>query len=505
MIQKFKIGICTFSYGGNGGISSEVPDIREWIVPLVAETAADDRISDVRMWNLSDTPITMTRNRAVVQARQHGIDILVMVDSDMKPDINFGSDPTARKFFTSSLDFLIDHYHKGPVVIGVPYCGPPPNECVYVFRWNSFQSEHPNPDFQLEMYDRHTAVKMAGIQECAALPTGLIMYDMRCFELTEPKQEGDHPWFYYEWKDRFASEKASTEDVTNTRDISLVGVQKLGYNPVFCNWDAWAGHWKPKCVGKPSFVEAASVCSKLRESWQAGYNSAERIVELRPSVRFPAPINQDAWGTASPGKNHHLDGFNSLGMDLPELDARGIEAMLTDVHEHCPPRPTHTGYLRPLRIVEIGSWAGRSAIIMARHAESLKRQARVFCVDHWNGNVHDDGCKKHDGSKDPYSVFLDNTSGYRSANAQSVIIPIRSDSKSAADGELDRSVEIDMVYIDAEHDYDSVKSDIQTWKARRPTYIGGHDWGLESVRKAVADCGITPKVIGNVWWARLLP
>ena len=35
MIQKFSVGFCTFSYGGNGGISSEVPDIREWMVPLV--------------------------------------------------------------------------------------------------------------------------------------------------------------------------------------------------------------------------------------------------------------------------------------------------------------------------------------------------------------------------------------------------------------------------------------------------------------------------------------
>ena len=294
MIQKFNVGICTFSYGGNGGISSEHPDIREWMIPLVAEASKDERIGSLRVWNLSDTPITMTRNRAVLQAREHGVDVLVMVDSDMKPDMLWGQDEAAKQFFPSSFDFLVNHYHKGPCVIGAPYCGPPPVECVYVFRWQSMQSLHPNPDFQLEMYDRHTAVKLAGIQECAALPTGLIMYDMRAFELTEPKTAEDRPWFYYEWKDMFCAEKASTEDVTQTRDLSLVGTQKLGYNPVYCNWDAWAGHWKPKCVGKPQFIDASQVAQKMRQSFEANVDSSVKLVDLKAPQdilrRLPASV-----------------------------------------------------------------------------------------------------------------------------------------------------------------------------------------------------------------------
>jgi hypothetical protein len=281
MQQKFNVGICTFSYGGNGGISSEVPDIREWMVPLVTDASKDERIGTIRVWNLSDTPITMTRNRAVLMARQCDVDVLVMVDSDMKPDLLVGMDPAAKPFFQSSFDFLVQHYPKGPCVIGAPYCGPPPHECVYVFRWQTMQSHNPNPDFQLEMVDRHTAVKLAGVQECAALPTGLIMYDMRAFALTEPQSDADKPWFYYEWKDRYAADKASTEDVTMTRDLSLVGTQKLGYNPVFCNWDAWAGHWKPKCVGKPQFIEAANIAAKMRQSFEANVDPNVRIVDLK--------------------------------------------------------------------------------------------------------------------------------------------------------------------------------------------------------------------------------
>ena len=283
MDQKFNVGFAHFAYGGNGGISSETPDIREWQVPLVAEASRDPRVGNIRIWNISDTPITMSRNRSVLMAREYGVDVLVMVDSDMKPDLLLGQDTNAKPFFQSSFDFLVNHYAKGPCVIGAPYCGPPPHECVYVFEWRNMRNESPNPDFQLKMYERQTAAKMSGIQECAALPTGLIMYDMRAFELTEPKGSDDHPWFYYEWSNKYAAEKASTEDVTMTRDLSLVGVEKLGYNPVFCNWDAWAGHYKPLVVSKPQFIDAKDISKKLKQSWEANYDKDVKLVDLKPN------------------------------------------------------------------------------------------------------------------------------------------------------------------------------------------------------------------------------
>ena len=143
MQQKFNVGFVTFSYGGNGGISSEVPNIREWMVPLVTNASKDPRIGQIRVWNLADTPITMTRNRAVIQARETGVDVLVMIDSDMFPDMQAGQ-PDAKPFFESSFDFLVNHYPNGPVVIGAPYCGPPPVECVYVFRWQNPRVRSPS-------------------------------------------------------------------------------------------------------------------------------------------------------------------------------------------------------------------------------------------------------------------------------------------------------------------------------------------------------------------------
>ncbi len=463
MQQKFNIGLVTFSYGGNGGISSEVPDIREWMTPLVVDLSKDPRVDQIRIWNLADTPITMTRNRAVLQARQYNVDVLVMVDSDMKPDLNNGQ-PDAKPFFQSSFDFLVKHYPKGPCVIGAPYCGPPPMECVYVFRWNNMTSESPNPDFQLEMYDRHTAVKLAGIQECAALPTGLIMYDMRAFDVTEPKGATDKPWFYYEWKDKYAADKASTEDVTMTRDLSLVGTQKLGYNPVFCNWDSWAGHWKPKCVGKPQVITAEGVSNKMKQCWEANVEGGVKLVDFQSPVPIRLPQRQE---------------FDSMGMDLPEKDAAALEEMV---------KQFTVKHARPPHVCEVGSWAGRSAIIMA------KAGAKVTCIDTWEGSRNDLGCKAYDGSRGtPLEVFLRNTAGY------------------AIDHVVGRSPDIaatfpdgkfDIVYIDAEHDEESVAADIRAWRSKARYLLSGHDYFVfHGVEQAVRGNGLKPTVTGNVWVA----
>jgi hypothetical protein len=457
MQQKFNVGIVTFSYGGNGGISSEHPDIREWMTPLVANLAKDSRVDQIRIWNLADTPITMTRNRAVLQARQHGVDVLVMIDSDMKPDMYAGQ-PDAKPFFDTSFDFLVNHYHKGPCVIGAPYCGPPPHECVYVFKWENQRSNASYADFQLKMYERSEATRLAGIQECAALPTGLIMYDMRAFEITEPKTASDNPWFFYEWKDKYAAEKASTEDVTMTRDLSLAGVQKLGYNPVYCNWDAWAGHWKPLCVGKPIMIDAKGVSKKLLDAAKDGCESGVRLVDLSA-------------GKAEP--------FISMGMDLPAGDQAAIANMVhafTRKHGHAP------------KVCEVGSWAGRSAILMAQAG------ATVTCVDTWEGSENDEGCKHYDRSHgSPLEVFLKNTKG--------LTITAHAARSPEAAAKFD-DAEFDIVYIDAEHDYASVLADIKAWKPKAKRWIAGHDYhSFPDVARAVKDAGLVPQVEGNVWIA----
>jgi len=322
----------TFPYGGNGGAPSTFPETVEWIARTAAKAKSDERVQAVFGYQAADTPITMTRNAAVVEARKRGVDVIVMVDSDVYPDyeLDHHHDKSQVPFWDAAFNFLYEHWHKGPVVIGAPYCGPPPFENVYVFDWQSFRNDDPSLNFKLGPYTREHAAQMAGIQPCGALPTGLIMFDVRAFDLTEPdpgdftvrmerwladfqgqtlssgmiaqisqrcateRFAAEHSWFYYEYERDpatgkcFQDRKASTEDVTATRDIGLVGQLKLGYNPIHCAWSSWAGHVKPITVGKPIVMRHDDVAQVYRRAVENGVESNRVSVDVEQLIKSVA-------------------------------------------------------------------------------------------------------------------------------------------------------------------------------------------------------------------------
>lgn len=303
--RTFKLAIAGFPYGGNGGSSSEHPAVGRYFTEVVTKAQKDPRIKGIQELEHCDTPITMNRNACVLAAREAQADFLLMIDSDMQPDCELGEDPEAKPFWDTSIDFCIEHYDEGPNVVCAPYCGPPPNENVYVFYWNIMEDGCKNAKWKMEQYDRQTASRMVGIQPCAAQPTGLILFDMRAFDLTDPKDYYlylrnekkldaelaklyTHPWFYYEYKDIYCAEKSSTEDVTATRDISFHGLNRFGREIIFCNWDAWAGHVKSKVVRKPRPLDARAIHGQYRHAVLSNYKADEKRVFLRSQPEPPA-------------------------------------------------------------------------------------------------------------------------------------------------------------------------------------------------------------------------
>lgn len=304
---KLKVMFAFFPYGGNGGVATEVPALRHWFAKTILACKSDPRIEAIIDKDFSDTPITMTRNEAVCVAREKGADVLVMIDSDQLPDERVGSDPTAKPFFESSFNFLYERYQRGLMtVVLAPYCGPPPIENVYVFRWASHLSNTPNDSFFLEAYSREEAFGRSGFEAIGAGPTGLSMFDMRVFELTDPKKDCERlvekglsypdaaslcrSWFYYEYTDIYQRHKSSTEDVTATRDISLACHTEHQYDCCFVNWDAWAGHEKPMVVRKPSLTTTEQVGEKFRRAIEAKLSRNEKLVmvgEGRASPKAP--------------------------------------------------------------------------------------------------------------------------------------------------------------------------------------------------------------------------
>lgn len=286
--RKLSILFAFFPYGSNGGISQEHPSIRSWYARTRVAMANDSRFGKIWERDFVDTPITMTRCEAVHMAKSVGADILMMMDSDQHPDVHVGELAGAKPFFPTAFDFIYERYEKGPNVVFAPYCGSPPHENVFVFRWANLESGCPNPPVESKAFTREEAATRTGIEAVACGPTGVIMYDMRVFD-----DIVKHPYFNYEWegdgpackhcgepKPGPRAYKASTEDVVMTRDLALLGQMKLGYNPLHCAWDCWAGHYKPKCVKKPSLTTIDQLNDRFVQAVRRGNRSGESIINI---------------------------------------------------------------------------------------------------------------------------------------------------------------------------------------------------------------------------------
>ncbi len=284
-MPHYKLAVGRFPYGG-----IEHSECVDWLIDTSSKLARDPRFS-VCWLKENDTPITMTRNKMFRDTIQMGADLLLIVDSDMAPDCELRFDPHAKPFLESSLDFVVNH--PGPCVIAAPYCGPPPHENIYVFEWKNKETGVPveSSGLKLDQFSREQAAMMRGITEVAALPTGLMLIDVRALAKLPV------PHTYYDFENdgpacpgckRKApgpqAVKASTEDVTFTRDLSNMGV------PVYCNWDAWAGHVKKKIVRKPRPYTADMVNAKMREAVVRGTELGETIREIKANGRFAADI-----------------------------------------------------------------------------------------------------------------------------------------------------------------------------------------------------------------------
>lgn len=309
--KKLDVLITLFCYGGNGGVATILPDIATWLAKTVAWLHANDRVGRVSVTTAGDIPLAMERNRVVVDAKKEGFDVLIMMDSDNVPDLYLDDDPSAQPFVESSFNFLYERSCQGiPTVVAAPYCGPPVHptknprgENVYVFYATEDGTESDDLGVYVEAYSRDHACLMKGIQPIAAGPTGCIMYSMDAFDLMPVHGKTDEEilneykngeisakrasqllrmesWFYYEYIDGYQTHKASTEDVTNTREINIAGALKHNCPIVFCNWDAWAGHYKPKCVGKPNPLRIETVSNLFRDAVNNNIGHADSYMEI---------------------------------------------------------------------------------------------------------------------------------------------------------------------------------------------------------------------------------
>jgi predicted O-methyltransferase YrrM len=129
--------------------------------------------------------------------------------------------------------------------------------------------------------------------------------------------------------------------------------------------------------------------------------------------------------------------------------------------------------------VEVGVWKGMSAAFMAVEIINSEKDIKFDCIDTWEIVEESKTGIPDDWYENLYETFLKNITPVKH-----IINPIKKISWEAAEDYKDKS--LDFVFIDAAHDYDSVKKDINAWfpKIKDGGIIAGHDYEL-GVKTAV--------------------
>ena len=160
--------------------------------------------------------------------------------------------------------------------------------------------------------------------------------------------------------------------------------------------------------------------------------------------------------------------------------------------------------------VEVGSWMGKSACYMAEHIKQSGKQIKFDCVDIWDDNSTEiayrtmmEHAKKLNmtllevfkGNLAKYGVF-DRVNAIKTTSANAAML--------YADGSLD------MVFIDASHDFDNVMTDLKAWypKVRSGGEFAGHDYfySVDGVQRAVKEFCSANKIkfdiVGQCWYVK---
>jgi len=123
--------------------------------------------------------------------------------------------------------------------------------------------------------------------------------------------------------------------------------------------------------------------------------------------------------------------------------------------------------------VEIGTWKGQSSAFLAVEIINSGKKIKLDCIDNFSGSVIEPGqmLDRDNQAGRLYDVFINNmkpVEGHYTA--------IKGDSSETASLYADES--LDFVFIDASHDYESIKKDISAWfpKVKIGGLFAGHDY-----------------------------
>ena len=144
--------------------------------------------------------------------------------------------------------------------------------------------------------------------------------------------------------------------------------------------------------------------------------------------------------------------------------------------------------------VELGVASGRGLATMAVLAR--EKSIKVYGVDHFlgtKGESRDFYFNEHDGISKSNVIKMLEGFGIKE-NEYNIIV--EDTSKSASLFSLAH-----YVFLDADHSYNGVCSDIDSWWPKIPIggFIGGHDWPFNTVQRAVKEKFDNYQIFDDCW------
>jgi hypothetical protein len=149
-------------------------------------------------------------------------------------------------------------------------------------------------------------------------------------------------------------------------------------------------------------------------------------------------------------------------------------------------------------VVELGSWLGVSTRFIADHAAC----ATVIAIDHWQGSVeHHEQAACRDMLPRLHESFLAMNWSYRHR-----VIPLKMTTIEGLQVVAAHEVVPDLIYIDADHRYDSVLEDLScASRLFADAVLVGDDYDYPDVQRAVTDFAsqreLVVQVVGEHWRA----
>lgn len=157
-------------------------------------------------------------------------------------------------------------------------------------------------------------------------------------------------------------------------------------------------------------------------------------------------------------------------------------------------------------VAELGSWKGRSSYVLADAV-----RVRLYCVDTFAGSV-DEQDTSHAEARDGKILdqFLDNMAPFMEQQPwgkfhqwESGKLSITVADHNAAAADLP---DVDMVFLDGDHSYEAVLSNIRAWAPKCRKVFAGHDLNWPSVNAALSVAFAGQQIyyaVGSIWWVRM--